>query len=92
MKEVKSPLWKIFYGFSQSSKPQNTKIDFFSTLLLSLEEGNVEEGSVEVEELKEVHLDNEVVVKVSLSTMKLCSKMIKNKVCHFFFFFFKQDQ
>ena len=58
------------------------------SLSLSLEEGNVEERSVEVDKLEDVHLCNEAVVVVSLSAVKFCSEKIvcyRNINTRFFF-------
>ena len=39
---------------------------------LSLEEGDVEEGRVEVDKLEQVHLADEAVIVFSLGSMELC--------------------
>ena len=39
---------------------------------LALEEGNVQDGGVEVDELEDEHLEGQVVVKVRLCPMHLC--------------------
>ena len=41
---------------------------------LALEEGNVEDGGVEVDKLEEVHLGDEAVVVLRLSAVELCSQ------------------
>ena len=40
---------------------------------LSLEEGDVEQGRVEVDKLEEVHLCDETVVIISLCSVQLCN-------------------
>lgn len=41
---------------------------------LSLQVGNVEQGSVEVDTLEEIHLGDEGVIVISLGAVKLCGR------------------
>lgn len=46
---------------------------------LSLEEGNIEEGGVKVDKLKEVHLSDETVIVISLGSVQFCKYMYNTK-------------
>ncbi len=47
--------------------------------LLSLVEGNIEDGSIVVDTLKDIHLGDKTIIIVTLSAMKLWVKKMKKK-------------
>ena len=47
---------------------------------LPLEEGHVDQGGVEVDELEDEHFERQVVIKLRLGAMHLCRN--KNHICN----------